>query len=307
MAGEDALTPGLSSGGSRAGYLTFRALGEVLKRLPEPIAAAAGYAAGMLMWAMPSKRRSIHARHMARVLGRELPEVEAREWARRAFVSYARYWVEGARLPALQGSVVEDRMVIESGMENLVEGMRLGRGVVMVLPHVGSWEWGGAWLALRGFPMTSVAEPLEPPELYEYFVEQRKAIGLDIVKLGEASRYLLTKLGEGGLVGLLCDRDLVGNGVEVDFFGEKTKLPAGPALLALHTGAVLLPTAVYSGPGRDHTGLIEAPVAAERKGHLRDDVSRVTQDLAIALERLIRRAPEQWHLFQPNWPSDPRS
>jgi KDO2-lipid IV(A) lauroyltransferase len=115
---------------------------------------------------------------------------------------------------------------------------------------------------------------------------------------------VLRVLRQGGVVGLVADRDLEGNGVEVEFFGEKTTLPGGPATLALRTGAVLLPAAVYF-EGRDHhRGLVLPAIDTSRSGDLRADVARVTQDLARALESLIRRAPEQWHLMQPNWPSD---
>ena len=177
--------------------------------------------------------------------------------------------------------------------------------MIMALPHIGSWEWGGAWLALQGYPMTSVAEPLKPPAMYDWFVAQREAMGLTIVPLGaDASRVLLRTLRAGKLVGLLCDRDIVGNGIEVEFFGERTTMPAGPAMLALRTGAVVLPTAVYSGPGLEHTRGDHGPGPTERTGGLRQDVARVTQLIADDLEPLIRRAPEQWHLFQPNWPVD---
>jgi KDO2-lipid IV(A) lauroyltransferase len=111
-------------------------------------------------------------------------------------------------------------------------------------------------------------------------------------------------LGDNGIAALVSDRDLVGSGVEVEFFGERTTLPAGPATLALRTGAALLPTAVYMRPGGGHHGVIRPPMAVERRGGLREDVRRLTQDLAHELEVLIRVAPEQWHLFQPNWPSD---
>ena len=124
--------------------------------------------------------------------------------------------------------------MVESGYEHLVAGMEAGKGVIMALPHVGSWEWGGAWLALQGYPMTSVAEPLKPPAMYDWFVAQREAMGLTIVPLGaDASRVLLRTLRAGKLVGLLCDRDIVGNGIEVEFFGERTTMPGGPG----HAGA----------------------------------------------------------------------
>ena len=102
---------------------------------------------------------------------------------------------------------------------------------------------------------------------------------------------------------LLCDRDLDGGGVEVEFFGERTTLPAGPATLALRTGAPLLPAACYY-DGRYHRCEVLPAVPVERRGRLQDDVTRVTQDLAGRLEDLIRAAPQQWHLLQPNWPSD---
>ena len=103
---------------------------------------------------------------------------------------------------------------------------------------------------------------------------------------------------------LLSDRDLTGDGVEVEFFGERTTLPAGPATLALRTGAALLPVAVYFTEGRGHKGMVRPPLDITREGRLREDIARITQALAYEFEDLIRVAPEQWHLLQPNWPSD---
>ena len=184
--------------------------------------------------------------------------------------------------------------------------MALGRGIVMALPHVGSWEWGGAWLALEGMPMTAVVERLEPEQLFEWFIAQRASMGLTAVPLGEgSSAAMLRTLKEGEIAGLVSDRDLAGNGIEVEFFGERTTMPGGAATLALRSGAPLLPVVVYSGPGDWHTGVVHPALDTQRRGTLRADVTRVTQDLATCFEHDIRRHPEQWHLFQPNWPSDP--
>ncbi len=290
---------------ARATYLIYRGLGTAMQRLPEPVVEAAATAVGLALTAARRDSRAYYARHLRRVFGAGLTDAEVRTWTRRAFLNYARYWLEGARLAAVDPKVIQSRMHVESGYEHLVTGMAAGQGVVLALPHLGRWEWGGAWLNLQGYPMTAVAEPVNPPQLYDWMVSQRQALGLTIVALGpEAGGVLLRTLRGGGLVGLLCDRDLVGNGVEVEFFGERTTLPGGPATLALRTGAALLPAAVYGGPGRHHTGVILPPVPAERTGHLRADVTRVTQQVAHDLERLIRRAPDQWYLFQPNWPSD---
>jgi KDO2-lipid IV(A) lauroyltransferase len=228
-----------------------------------------------------------------------------RRWARRSFRSYGRYWVEGGLVPSVAPSAILDRITVESGWEHLQAGMAAGRGVVMALPHVGSWEWGGAMLALRGYPMTAVAERIEPPELFAWFIEQRRAMGLEIVPLdaGSGSAVLRT-LREGRLLGLLCDRDLAGNGIPVEFFGETTTLPPGPATLALRTGAALVTAAVYSGPGPHHLAVISPPLDTSRTGSLRQDVTRITCEIARHFEGYVRRAPEQWHMFQPNWPSD---
>jgi KDO2-lipid IV(A) lauroyltransferase len=104
-------------------------------------------------------------------------------------------------------------------------------------------------------------------------------------------------------IALLCDRDINRTGVEVKFFGETTTLPSGPAVLALRTGAPLLPTAIYD-RGRMHHGVVRPPIPVERQGTFRADVARITQAVACELESLIRAAPEQWHMMQPNWPSD---
>lgn len=297
---------------ARAIYLTYRSLGAGMQRLPEPAAAAAAAVVGETLVRTRPAVRAIRARNLERVLASDSPEVPpdpavVDRWVRRAFRAYARYWLEGARLPAIGGEEVCRRMYVERGYDHLRRGMAEGRGVVMVLPHVGSWEWGGYFLAEEGYPMTTVVERVEPPELFDWFIEQRHRMGLTVVPLGQGSGAAVLKaLRAGLLVGLLADRDIEGSGVEVELFGETTTLPAGPATLALRTGATLVTAAVYSGPGRDHTGVIGPPIDATRQGSLRSDVARVTQAIAHELEALIRKAPEQWHLFQPNWPADRR-
>ncbi len=296
---------------SKATYAVYRTLGTLLGALPEPAAQAAAAVVGEVMARRRNGPREISAHHLTRVLASTSPVVApdpelVRRWSRRAFRAYARYWVEGARLLTTSVAEVTQRMWIAPGYEHLKGAMAEGKGVVMALPHVGSWEWGGAFLAADGYPMTAVAEVIEPPELFEWFIAQRQAMGLTIVPLGhDSGGAVLRALRDGLLVGLLCDRDLQGHGVEVEFFGERTTFPAGPATLALRTGAALVTAVVFSGPGRDHVGEISAPIDTARTGPLRKDVGRITQEIARHFEGYIRRNPEQWHLFQPNWPSDP--
>jgi len=222
----------------------------------------------------------------------------------RTFDSYACYWVESLFLPDVDPDVLDAGMSID-GWEHVVEARAAGRGVILALPHMGGWEWAGFWMAeVRQVPTSVVVERLEPLELFEWFRELRQALGMNVIPLGPgAGTDVVLALKANHAVCLLCDRDLDGGGVAVEFFGERTTLPAGPATLALRTGAPLLPVAVYF-DGRRHHGEVLPPVSAERRGRLKDDVARLTQDLAHSLEGLIRAAPHQWHLLQPNWPSD---
>ncbi|HEY2565895.1 MAG TPA: phosphatidylinositol mannoside acyltransferase [Acidimicrobiales bacterium] len=289
----------------RLTFQIYSTLGRALAAVPEPVALAiAGLVGDVLHQVRHDHRRDVE-QNLRRVIGRDMDQASLERWSRRAFRAYARYWVEGARLPSTPRREVLQRFVVVEGFEHLVEGMASGKGVVLALPHVGSWEYGGTFLAAVGYPMTSVAERIEPPELFEYFVDQRAAMGLTIVPLDNTSGgAVMRTLRDGGLVGLLCDRDLLDNGIDVEFFGEKTTMPAGPATLAMRTGATLLTAAVYSGPGQDHHAVVGAPIDLTRSGALRTDVSRVTQEIAGRFEGLIRRAPEQWHVFQPLWSAD---
>jgi lauroyl/myristoyl acyltransferase len=298
---------------ARSKYLTYRGLAAGMGHLPEPVAEgiARGVARAMALRGSPAL--AMNERHMQRVLASEcapgvVPDpVLVQRWSRRTFDSYARYWSDGARLPYESEAGVRGGFQLPEAEHHLRRAVDLGRGVVMALPHVGSWEWGGAWLGLERMPMTAVVERLEPEALFEWFVGQRAAMGLTAVPLGDgSSSALLRALKANEIAGLVSDRDLVGNGVEVEFFGEKTTLPAGAAALALRTGAVLLPVVVYSGPGNWHTGVVHPPLDTSRQGRMREDIARVTQDLATTFEHDIRAHPEQWHLYQPNWPSDPR-
>jgi KDO2-lipid IV(A) lauroyltransferase len=261
----------------------------------------ARFSGALFAVAMP-RRRTLVRRHLRRV-GLDAQVLDGAVW--RAFTSYAHYWADSFRLGDVSREELRRHMQCD-GMEHLEAGLAREQGVILAVPHLGSWDRGGAWLASVGYPLTVVVEPLEPPELFDWFVELRRAIGMTVVPLDRrAGPAVLRTLRDGGVVALLSDRDLVGNGVEVELFGERTSLPAGAATLALRTGAALLPATMYSSERARHHVVIRPPVDAVRTGVVADDVARVTQALAHELEKLILLAPEQWHLFQPNWPSDP--
>lgn len=282
----------------------YRAAATLAQRLPR--SAVEGLAPRLFKASvsLPSERRRLVRRHQRRV-GPGLSDRDLERRVRNVYASYGRYYAESFRLPSVPVTELDRRMSSEGygHMEKALEG---GVGPIAVLPHLGSWEWCAYWLTrVKDVRVTAVVERLEPPSLFEWFAEFRREIGLNVVAVGpEATATVTRALKDGHVLALLSDRDVAGGGVPVTFFGEETTLPGGPAILALRTGAPLLPVAIYDRPDGGHHGVVRPPIPAERKGSLRQDVNRVTQDIAVALEDLIRVAPDQWHLMQPNWPSD---
>ena len=228
----------------------FRAAAAVACALPAGVSCSLGRAVGGAVALMPDLdgRRALVASHMARVMGRPLGNTEARSVVTDVFANYGRYWAESFRLPSLTPAEVEAGVVIV-GREYLDAAIACGRGVIIAAPHLGGWEWGAIRLLMSGLPVTVAVEPLEPPEVFEWFVQFRTRLGMNVVPVGPgAGAAMLRALASGHVLCLLSDR-LVGkaSGVEVDFFGSKVMMPAGPVTLALRSGAPLLTAALYDG------------------------------------------------------------
>jgi KDO2-lipid IV(A) lauroyltransferase len=290
---------------ARRAYLAYRAGAVVARALPEPIGAplARWVARGVGLAFMRARVRQVE-RNLRRVHGAGFDGPALRRSVAATFDSYGRYFYELFRLPGTSKEWIDAHTDV-TGAEHIAAAMAGGAGVVLALPHLGNWDFAGAWLAGQGYAVAVVAEPVEPPELFEWFVETRERLGMRVIALSpSAGSEALAALRSNEALCLLCDRDLTGDGVEVEFLGERTTLPAGPATLALRSGAPLLPAGCYFRPEGRQRIEIQGPIETRRAGRIRDDVARVTQDLADRFADLIRAQPEHWHLLQPNWPSD---
>lgn len=233
------------------------------------------------------------------------------ELVRAGMRSYARYWMEAFRLPALSRDEVHEGFVLH-GADMLAADVAQGRGAVVALPHAGNYDLAGAWVAAQGWPITVVAERLRPEGLYRRFLAYREQLGMRVVPHAGGAAAALAVLterltnGSGTVVALLADRDLSARGVPVTFFGAQTRMPPGPALLALRTGAPLYTVGLWYEPDRAHarlTGPVSLP--GPEVGSLDVRVARLTQQVADGLAAGIAQYPADWHMMQRMWLSDP--
>ena len=276
----------------------------LFRTLPRPLAEVSARYGSRFVVLRSEERRLLTERHLQRVHGPDFVGPELRAAVYQTFESYARYWVDSFRLPDTTPEELDAGFGYE-GYEHIEQALAGGKGAIMVMPHLGGWEWAAFWLnQVMDLPVTAVVEAVQPQELFDFFVDFRERLGMNIVPLGPAAGSTVMKaLRQNHIVCLLSDRDITGDGIDVDFFGEHTTLPAGPVTIGMRTGAPILPVAVYF-RGDGHQAVIRPPMDLTRTGTFREDLARLTQDLAYELESLIRAAPEQWHLQQPNWPSD---
>lgn len=218
--------------------------------------------------------------------------------------SYARYWMEAFRLPSQSREHFLDglRMSPEN-YDDLKSRIAEGNGVVLALPHIGNWDAAAAWVVSNGWRMITVAERLKPEGVYEQFVAYREKLGMEVLPLTGGQRppldVLSERLTQGYVVALLGDRDLSRNGVEVSFFGGRTRMPAGPAILAIRNNAPLYAVDLSFTPTQTFAVLRRIVPPAE--GPLDVRVKQTTQLLADAYAAGIAEHPQDWHMLQKLW------
>ncbi|MFF8194364.1 phosphatidylinositol mannoside acyltransferase [Streptomyces bobili] len=294
MSARDQLTDGLYG----LGWST-------VKKLPEPVATRLGRSVADLAWKRRGKGVQRLESNYARVVPDAGPERLA-ELSRAGMRSYLRYWMESFRLPSWSPERIASGFEPQ-GLHHLTDGLAAGKGVVLALPHLANWDLAGAWVTTKmKTPFTTVAERLKPETLYDRFVAYREGLGMEVLPHSGSTAFatLARRLREGGLVCLVADRDLSASGVEVDFFGATARMPAGPALLAQQTGALLLPATLWYDDSPVMRGRIHPPIQVPGSGTRAEQTSVMTQALADAFASGIADHPEDWHMLQRLWLAD---
>jgi KDO2-lipid IV(A) lauroyltransferase len=291
-----------------ADYLAYAVGWGLVKKLPEPAAKRLFGALGDFA----ARRRGPRVRRLEANLRRVRPkatDAELAELVRLGMRSYMRYWLESFRLPVWSRERIRTSFD-PVGIERLDENIDAGRGVVLALPHMGNWDLAGAWVVARGMEFTTVAERLKPEKLFDKFVAYREGLGMEVLPLtgGAATMALLARrLRNGGLVCLVGDRDLSESGIEVEFMDEATRMPPGPAALALGTGAALLPVSLWF-DGDDGNpvmqGTVHEEIAVPETGTRKEKIAAMTQSLADVWAGAIEEHPQDWHMLSRYWLAD---
>src|SRR5580704_7401856 len=296
---EDRDMAGLKDKITDAGYAAGWSL---VCRLPEPWMARAFRFSADLAWRRQGPGIQVLEANLVRVLGQDVDGATLRAASRQVMRNYARYWLEIFRLPMLPVEQLVDGMYDPDGAaQAILDTVGAGRGLIIAIPHMGNWDQAGAWIITKGAgSFTTVMERLKPESVYERFVTFREGLGMEVLPASGGVRpfgILAQRLRAGKIVILPADRDVTGSGIEVDFFGEKAKMMAGPAALAVLTGAALLPAALWfedDGWGV-HVGA-EIPQPAE--GTRPQKIAAMMQDIATFFEDGIRKHPHDWLMLQ---------
>jgi phosphatidylinositol dimannoside acyltransferase len=228
---------------------------------------------------------------------------ELRTLSRAVLRSYARYYLETFRLQVIPHERIMGGMhVNHENVDLTVQYLKNGRGVIYALPHMGDFEQAGLWVNLYGAgSFTTVAERLKPDSVFERFLAFRQALGMEVLPTTggpNPSGVMARRLRAGKLVCIVADRDLSDTGVEVDFFGEKALLPAGPAVLAVQTGAALMPVSCWFVGEDEWAAHVHDEIPVPDGGDRKQKVAAMTQAMATVFEQAIREHPEDWHMLQ---------
>jgi len=287
-------------------YRSWIAASFVIGHLPARAAYALAAVMGVIgYYCWPRGRRAM-LRNFRQVFPHASP-AEIRRLARASLVNYCRYLADFIQFHRFSPAGLVASCRGEPSFAGLDAALERGKGAIIVCMHFGNWDLGAGAAAARGYPLTVIAETFTDPRLDAMVVGARRRLGMQVVPMERAAPSIFRALKANGLLAILIDRPVRGDGVQVEFFGRPIDVPAGAARIALRTGAAVVPVAfAREQPSRrEVTVLTDFSLTPERTGDDREDVRRLTQAIMHAHERFIRAHPEQWYKFQDMWPRVP--
>lgn len=249
------------------------------------------------------RRKTI--RHLTIVYGSELSQRQIARMAKAVFFNLGRNMADAFRLSVYNAQTI-DRFVKVKGLEVLDRALKKGKGILALTGHIGNWELMGSFLALKGYPINVVGAPVYDPRLDDLVVENRMKSGMKYIARGSATREIIRAIRRNEIVGLLIDQDTRHvDGVFIDFMGKNAYTPVGPVILAMKTGAAVIPMAIHI--QQDNTHLIEIEPDIPLQFSNKDEINRLknTEICSKAIEKFIRKYPTQWVWMHNRWKTKP--
>ena len=270
----------------------------LVRWLPEKMAYRLSYSAADFL----TKRNGKSVSRLRSNLKRTQPNISTKDLDAlvfKAMRSYMRYWCDTFRFPDWSDERVRSTVSVNNE-HLLLDAISAKTGVIVSLPHAGNWDHAGAYFCAKGIDLVTVAERLKPEKLFLKFLEYRQAMGMEVLPLdGKVMGTLTQRLRQGSLVALVADRDLSRSGIAVDFFGGPSRMPAGPALLAIKTGAPLITAFVSYTESGIHIDFQEVLIPSA--GTDEEKIQEIVQTTAQHFEAGISKHPEDWHMLQRIW------
>ena len=287
-------------------WRAFKIVQSVVERLPRAWAYALAVVAARFAWRFSPLARP-RLEYNLEVACPELTPKELRKLSWLNFRNHAKAYADLMLLPRMKVEVMRPLLhVNEKDLDYLEEARALGKGVMVVSCHMGSYEVVSAIWSATLAPVSLFAEELEPRALFEWYRDTRARLGISVLPLHLAGLRKVTQaLQEQEMVVTAIDRDITGTGHVMPFFGRPAPIPLGPAALSLRLGTPLLPVCVYRLPDDTYQAEATPPVMAKSTGDSKADEVRVTQELLSRIEAFIRRHPEQWHVPHRIWEGSP--
>lgn len=286
----------LVNGYKLASWLTWK--------LPPALTYAGATIGGELYYWLARQHSRNADYNMMIVLGEKQITRRVRQVARRSFRNYAKYMIDFLRQPHLSAQEII-ALCTTSGWNYIEEASQQGKGVMLVTPHFGNWDGSAVVVVGHGYQYSAVAKDFDPPELNELIQGARRGKGIQIYSLKDSVRGLLSTLKNNGKVVLMLDSPLRNEGVMVKFFDRYVRMAGGPGTLVYRTGSRVVLGYIVRQPGnRSYYGCWEPPLQYELNGERDHDIEAITQAIATAIEKLVRRHPDQWYMFRSLFLSD---
>jgi KDO2-lipid IV(A) lauroyltransferase len=285
-------------------YLLYQLGGFFTRILPLALIYPAAAVCADLNFLVNARSRRAVLSNLAHVRGSAPAAESPVRVARRVFHHFAYNIVDFLRLPAMNRERLAAAIDID-GFEHLATALARGRGVILLSGHIGNWEWGGAYFALAGIHVKAVALPHGAGRVTRFFDERRRAKGIEVLPFAGSTFAMVETLHRGGVVGLIVDRDYAHQGIPLRFFDAPTMVPRAHALLALKTGAALVPGFCLRGPGGRHRLLLRPPIPVADLESLAPEarVEALAGRCLREFEAVIGAHPDQWLVFAPIWPA----